>query len=1678
MEILTKNKKTVLGSVVLAFVIAAFLVAGQISANAESYDSGVCLVDTTYKMERPIPTHTSYTFEAEIYIDTADDERAYAIVSNYAKSGMDGNEWAVELHKYGTVRLFHETYGSVYFNGDTNNGGVTVNATSDSPLATTSGGVCDVRTYMQNDEFAKISVTVDSDSGVAKLYVNGMLVKTIDNDDANATSVLKGRVYTQSSSYPQSFVGGDNERENYFRGKIKNVTMYNTVRTEEEIANNYADYTDEGVLFAYDLTNAQNGTLVDLSKNSIDAHGENSEYRGGRTFTASDTLYVQKAFEFMPKTYEAFLYVPNVTRPGTILGNAGITPSINFEINGSSGYERRPALYISDEYGRIMSTKFSYNFEPDSWAHLVITYDPTPSLTTFSCYVNGEKVASFTKSITYEFDIEALTANSFLKVGGNLVSSNPYYYQGNIKNIALYSEVLTESEIKDLYRNGIDKERDDLILYYDLTKAENQTGTTIPDESGNGYDVGEENANRFNNSFSERENSIGDYDYSFAVVGDTQYLVYEDAFNGTNYTSYIYDWLVDNKNSKNIKLVIGLGDVTNRNNDEEWILAVNEIGKLQNADMPFTLIQGNHDSIEKLDKFFIEENTFANFDDIIYYGDKKTLGNYYKFITLGSEKYMIFGLQYGAPDSVLEWAGAEIEKNKDCKVIISTHAYLNDDGTTYDAADGQSPSEQNSTFNDGDMIWDEFLSQHENIVMLFSGHVPAADIVMRQDAGVNGNIVSQFLIDFQGMDASYLCESGMIAMFYVSKSGTVKVEYVSAYNTAKAKEGNPNANDVLFKENVNSFSFDMNSMPEEMYTDYGMIPYEYRSTELYPFAIFDGNGNFITAYEYWLGNGNGPLDYLAYTYMTDNSYNSSTGKFTNNGTEAKSAVILLRRDYAMTVADIKSNNVGHIPGSVIIDLGGHTLSQGASSTYLFMLSAKSKSNAVGEKTFPTTLNVINGTVLGSTKPILYTHVTDTIKDGSIANKLFTVNFAEVTFGLESSSNIMNYMMGHGYYNASGTAPISADAPFVINYNNCVFDFEALPNSNAMCLFNNTPGNNYAKVTMNVNGGIIKPGAYGKFDYVNVSSANGSSVSFTDTKIAINSDYLIPMDYADVEAYPIVVFEKTNSGYTFIGGYSELGLATAGITGYTGAYNKHFVVVLRDDANADTYSNINNLTGSYTIDLNGHTLTLKTYYIFYITRNVAESSDRALCSIKNGKIEKAYANGAIAGLNYGIKSKTSFAVPFVFENVTFTSTSSSSKYGIFRSHESNYSGVAGADFTLNVTAEFNNCTFDYKNSKSEIKMLDMTSNDGGDRIVYNITVNGGVITAKDGFSYADLIVADTNTIGRVDTVRFGKGTDGLYTKLILNSGATAPSPNEIYTNEKGVNYVFVKVAETDNEEIYRLRPLATVNVEFTPKTSITLSNALVYNVYVPAIAELKEFTLDGVTYTDLTALAENIVTLSDGKQYYLFEIELPSAEAARDIVLKATVTVDGKDYSGTFTMSIPKYAAKVIEEGTEVEKTLAKDVLAYVKSAYNYFADYNTAEEIARVNALIDSIIGDYTAAPTISGTVAKDNSGIVTDVTLNLDAKPTIRFYVTDMNVEFKIGNRVLETVKDADGKYVELDVYAYALAETITFGDGGSYHISDFVNGAKGTDYETLVNAFVKYVESAADYRKSVINK
>ena len=69
-------------------------------------------------------------------------------------------------------------------------------------------------------------------------------------------------------------------------------------------------------------------------------------------------------------------------------------------------------------------------------------------------------------------------------------------------------------------------------------------------------------------------------------------------------------------------------------------------------------------------------------------------------------------------------------------------------------------------------MFDKFVKQHQNIFMVFSGHIAYDDIVHRVDEGVNGNKIHQILIDAQGSMAT--SEDGFTDVFAIMKVNEAK----------------------------------------------------------------------------------------------------------------------------------------------------------------------------------------------------------------------------------------------------------------------------------------------------------------------------------------------------------------------------------------------------------------------------------------------------------------------------------------------------------------------------------------------------------------------------------------------------------------------------------------------------------------------------------------------------------------------------------------------------------------------------------------------------------------------------------------------------------------------------------------------------------------------------------------
>ena len=274
-----------------------------------------------------------------------------------------------------------------------------------------------------------------------------------------------------------------------------------------------------------------------------------------------------------------------------------------------------------------------------------------------------------------------------------------------------------------------------------------------------------------------------DYAYSFAIVGDTQVLCqkYPQKMEA------IYDWILENKDSKKISYVFGLGDITEgiwevSNTDGEWTNAKSFITKLDGV-IPYSLVRGNHDQIDYFEKYFANSTYMGQFDGFMNGDD---ISNSYKLFTVGSTDYMLLTLDYGASDDVLEWANEIIANHPNRKVIITTHAYLYRDGTTLSTGDTALPSDHSDAdnlpmkiYNDGQQIWEKLVSKHPNILLVLSGHDPCDNVVTLQSVGAHGNVVTQMLIDPQGMDAD-MGGTGMVCMLYFSQDGSkMEVEWFS-----------------------------------------------------------------------------------------------------------------------------------------------------------------------------------------------------------------------------------------------------------------------------------------------------------------------------------------------------------------------------------------------------------------------------------------------------------------------------------------------------------------------------------------------------------------------------------------------------------------------------------------------------------------------------------------------------------------------------------------------------------------------------------------------------------------------------------------------------------------------------------------------------------------------------------
>ena len=495
---------------------------------------------------------------------------------------------------------------------------------------------------------------------------------------------------------------------------------------------------------------------------------------------------------------------------------------------------------------------------------------------------------------------------------------------------------------------------------------------------------------------------------------------------------------------------------------------------------------------------------------------------------------------------------------------------------------------------------------------------------------------------------------------------------------------------------------------------------------------------------------------------------------------------------------------------------------------------------------------------------------------------------------------------------------------------------------------------------------------------------------------------------------------------------------------------------------ENVKNIHHLQGTLTIDLNGNTITSYGYQAMFNSEmnQWTNSGDESIFPteviVKNGRI----VNGSFPIIAFTAK-KADKEFTYKFEDVTF------SIEGDMSARMSSFVQYGTETVKVNSAIEFNNCIFDI--TKSTAKKAITLFGIGNEYYNISVTVNGGSIIA------GNKLFSCSNETAGTGTLTFG-AYNGKYTTLSISPDSAAPT--ERFNNG---TLCFVKTSATETQTAYTVASAKIT--DYVPKMSVTLDTDLIINVYIP-VAGTKSFVLSGVEYNELDKLSDFKVEI-DGTEYYKMSVDLKAYEAASTVTLVAKVDFGSGTSSGTFTFGIIKYAKKVIGDNDSYEATLVKDILSYIRAAYDYFGKSDDAA-MADISAILGENY-DVNNEPVLNGSADDPTVGL-TGVTFVLNSTPAIRFYIAadadPDNYRFYADGKYLPATagNDVNGTYVEISVYAYLMGKTVTYTvngvESGSYHIRSYYEFAKTQDdakLVTLVERFARYCESAENYRISV---
>ena len=280
--------------------------------------------------------------------------------------------------------------------------------------------------------------------------------------------------------------------------------------------------------------------------------------------------------------------------------------------------------------------------------------------------------------------------------------------------------------------------------------------------------------------------------FTLAVVPDTQFYSRYSADQfipryGKDPFQVQTEWLAENRDALNIPFATHLGDVVDQvGQTREWEAADAAMQTLDDVELPYSILPGNHDVLNSDDNLDDTGYDLAKEPFLDWFGpdraegvstyegsDPTGLSQYHVFEAEG-QQYLVLALTWRASDATIAWADAVIKSHPTLPVILTTHQVIDIE------ADGVTPKETDY----GLELWEKLIRSNDQIFLTLNGHFHGQSMLTKTNDF--GHPVSEVVIDLQ---MAYEGGNGYLGLFeFDLTNGGISVQTASPWVTWKPQE--------------------------------------------------------------------------------------------------------------------------------------------------------------------------------------------------------------------------------------------------------------------------------------------------------------------------------------------------------------------------------------------------------------------------------------------------------------------------------------------------------------------------------------------------------------------------------------------------------------------------------------------------------------------------------------------------------------------------------------------------------------------------------------------------------------------------------------------------------------------------------------------------------------------------